>query len=62
MALEHVAHGQTRLVTRLRQHYRWGSPAMALFTLVLLEFGDFPMMRRMLNGIKLRAEGMGDGA
>jgi len=54
--------GQTRLVTRLKQHYRWGSPAMALFTLVLLEFGDFPMMRRMLKGIKVRAEGMGDGA
>jgi hypothetical protein len=25
-------------------------------TLVLLEFGDFPMMRRVLKGIKLRAE------
>ena len=50
--------GQTRLVTRLKQHYRWGSSAMALFTLVLLEFGDFPMMRRMLKGIKVRAEGM----
>lgn len=49
----------TRLITRLRQHYRWESPAMALFTAMLLEFGDFPMMRRMLNGIKLRAEGLG---
>jgi hypothetical protein len=29
---------------------------MALFTLLLLEFGDFPMMRRVLQGIKLRAE------
>lgn len=48
--------GRTRLVTRLKQHYRWGSPAMALFTLVLLEFGDFPMVRRMLKGIKVRAE------
>jgi hypothetical protein len=27
---------------------------MALFTLVLLEFGDFPMMRRVLKGIKIR--------
>ena len=54
--------GQTRLVTRLKQYYRWESPAMALFTLVLLEFGDFPMMRRMLKGIKVRAEGMDGGA
>ena len=29
---------------------------MAVFTLVLLELGDFPMMRRMLTGIKERAE------
>jgi hypothetical protein len=49
---------RTRLVTRLRQYYRWQSPAMALFTLMLLELGDFPMMRRMLRGIKQRAEGM----
>jgi hypothetical protein len=31
---------------------------MAIFTLVLLEFGDFPMMRRVLKGIKVRAERM----
>jgi len=48
--------GGTRLITRLRQRYQWESPAMALFTLVLLEFGDFPMMRRVLRGIKTRAE------
>jgi hypothetical protein len=29
---------------------------MAVFTLVLLEFGDFAMMRRVLRGIKTRAE------
>jgi hypothetical protein len=29
---------------------------MAILTLVLLELGDFPMMRRMLIGIKERAE------
>jgi hypothetical protein len=29
---------------------------MALFMLLLLEFGDFPMMRRVLRGIKERAE------
>ena len=51
-----LAGGQTRLITRLKQRYPWETPAMALFTLLLLEFGDFPMMRRMLQGIKQRAE------
>lgn len=48
--------GGTRLITRLKQRYQWESPGMALFTLLLLEFGDFPMMRRVLMGIKERAE------
>ena len=48
--------GRTRLVARLKQRYQWESPGMAVFTLVLLELGDFPMMRRMLPGIKERAE------
>jgi hypothetical protein len=48
--------GRTRLITRLKQRYQWESPAMAVMTLVLLEFGDFPMMRRLLPGIKARAE------
>ena len=48
--------GRTRLVTRLKQRYPWESPGMAVFTLVLLELGDFPMMRRMLPGIRERAE------
>lgn len=48
--------GGTRLTTRLKQRYQWETPAMALFTLILLEFGDFPMMRRVLRGIKTRAE------
>jgi hypothetical protein len=46
--------GRTRLVTRLRQRYRV-APA-AIVTVVLAEFGDFPMMRKMLLGIKQRAE------
>jgi hypothetical protein len=29
---------------------------LAILTLVLLEFGDFAMMRRVLKGIKARAE------
>lgn len=54
--LDPLEHGGTRLVCWLKQRYRWSSPAMALFTLVLLEFGDFPMVRWMLLGIKARAE------
>jgi hypothetical protein len=46
--------GRTRLVTRLKQRYR-RHPAV-LVTIVLCEFGDFPMMRKMLLGIKARAE------
>jgi hypothetical protein len=44
----------TRLVTRLRQRYRL-CPS-GLVTVVLAEFGDFTMMRRMVRGIKRRAE------
>lgn len=51
-----LPNGGTRLITRLKQRYQWESPGMALFTLILLEFGDFPMMRRVLLGIKERAE------
>jgi hypothetical protein len=47
--------GRTRLVTRLRQRYRLSFGAV--LTVVLAEFGDFPMMRKMLLGIKERAEG-----
>jgi hypothetical protein len=49
--------GHTRLVTRLKQRYRWrSSPGLALLTVVLFEFGDFPMMRKLLLGIRRRAE------
>jgi hypothetical protein len=48
--------GRTRLVTRLRIAYRWHRPAGALLSLVLLEFGDFPMMRKMLRTLRRRAE------
>ena len=37
---------------RLKQRYPWEKPRSAIFTLVLLEFGDFPMMRRVLKGSK----------
>ena len=52
--------GTTRLITRLRIHYDWRSPVNGLFSLFLNEFGDFPMMRRMLLGIRRRAEAMAD--
>ena len=48
----------TRLVTRLRIFYDWTRPGQAVFSLLLNEFGDFPMMRRMLLRIKQRAENM----
>ena len=49
-----LAQGRTRLVTRLRQRYR-PTPG-GLLTAILAEFADFAMMRKMLLGIKSRAE------
>lgn len=46
--------GRTRLVTRIKQRYA-ARPSTVL-TVVLSEFGDFAMMRKMLLGIKRRAE------
>jgi hypothetical protein len=48
--------GRTRLVTRLKQFNDWRHPLMALVTVILFELGDFAMMRRMLLGVKARAE------
>jgi hypothetical protein len=49
--------GRTRLVCRLRQHYAWReAPIKAFLTLILFELGDFPMMRKLLLGVKRRAE------
>jgi hypothetical protein len=53
---------RTRLVTRLKQRNDWGDPVMALVTVILFEFGDFAMMRRLLLGVKTRAEGAGRGS
>ena len=50
--------GRTRLVLRLKARYAWERPVSAILALVLLEFGDFPMMRRVLKGIKVRAQQM----
>jgi hypothetical protein len=50
-----LAGGRTRLVTRLKTRYEWQRP-LAPITLVLMECADYPMMRRMLRGIRDRAE------
>jgi hypothetical protein len=48
--------GGTRLVTRVQAAYDWSRPASAALGVLLMEFGDFAMMRRMLRGIRDRAE------
>jgi hypothetical protein len=48
--------GSTRLVTRVRARYDWTKPFAGLTAMILMEFGDFAMLRRMLRGIKARAE------
>ncbi len=47
---------RTRLVTRVHAVYDWQHPLTAVFGVILMEFGDFAMQRRMLRGIKARAE------
>lgn len=53
--LDSDAEGSTRLITRVRSHYRWLSPSIAFS--VLLEFADIWMMRKMLLNLRDRAEG-----
>jgi len=48
--------GRTRVVTRIRAVHDWSHPAAGLLSLLLLELGDFATLRRMLRGIKGRAE------
>ena len=49
----------TRLITRVRMHYRWTSPLLLFNPLV--EFTDIVMMRKCLLCIKRRAEGAVEG-
>jgi hypothetical protein len=56
--LTRTATGGTRLVTRVDARYDWRHPLSGLLGLVLMEFGDFAMLRRMLRGIKARAESL----
>lgn len=52
--LEPLDGDRTRLVTRLKVRYRFRPDAVV--SLPLIEFGDFAMMRRMLLGLRDRAE------
>ena len=52
----------TRLVTRIHAVYDWHHPLSAALGVVLMEFGDFAMFRRMLRGNKATAESMGGAA
>ena len=56
--LTRTAFNGTRLVTRIHVVYDWRDPFTALFGVVLMELGDFAMLRRMLRGIKARAESL----
>jgi hypothetical protein len=49
-----VDEAHTRLITRVRLHYDWRSPAILLH--MLIEFTDVVMMRKSMLGIKERAE------
>jgi hypothetical protein len=55
-----TASGGTRLVVRITARYDWRQPLFAVLGLLLMEFGDFAMLRRMLRGIKARAEAQAD--
>lgn len=46
---------RTRLITRLYTVYEWRRPLTPI-TVLLMEVADYPMMRRMLRGIRERAE------
>ena len=50
------ADGTTRLITRIRSHWRWLSPSIAFSLLV--EFADIWMLRKMLFNLRDRAEAL----
>jgi hypothetical protein len=56
-----TSEGGTRLVNRIRAVYDWGHPLDAALGVVLMEFGDFAMNRRMMRGIRTRAESLARG-
>jgi hypothetical protein len=54
--LSPIESNRTRLIARITARHDWRHPLFAVLGLLLMEFGDFPMLRRMLRGIKIRAE------
>jgi hypothetical protein len=52
-----VDEGHTRLITRVRLHYDWGS--LSILFDMLVEFTDIVMMRKSMLGIKERTERIG---
>ena len=59
--LRPTSNGGTRLIARLRCFYDFRRPFLALFTVLLIEVGDFAMFRKMLLGIRDRAERQPEG-
>lgn len=53
--LDPVDDTHTRLITRMRDEYRWTN-ALVLCQQIATELGDLPFMRRCMLGIKARAE------
>jgi hypothetical protein len=53
--LDSLPDGTTRLVTRIRSRIRWTPMSIAFSG--LMELGDFWMIRKMLHGLRERAEG-----
>ena len=53
--LDPTTDGRTRLITRMRDRYRWWKPWVLLPQLAV-DVLDFPFMRACMLGIKARAE------
>jgi hypothetical protein len=51
-----LSDGRTRLINRIHTVYEWSRPGWVLGTVLLCEVADYAMMRRMLRGIRDRAE------
>jgi hypothetical protein len=57
--LDPIDETHTRLIMRLRDEYRWTSPFIAVQ--LITDVVDFPFMRKVLLGIKARAEAAARG-
>ncbi len=53
--LDPIDETHTRLITRMRDKYRWTNPVI-LPQQIITELGDLPFMRKCLRGVKARAE------